>query len=74
MAGGGGELGKGLEDLGEAAGDPEKGGRHKTVVGNFFQGGSTAGAAVWVGDAGGIPDDGSGAERISPWGGEKTHR
>ena len=23
---------------------------------------------------GGVPDDGAGAERISPWGGEKTHR
>ena len=23
---------------------------------------------------GGVPDDGAGAERISPWGGEKAHR
>ena len=32
------------------------------------------GAAVWGGDMGGVPDDRAGAERISPWGGEKAHR
>ena len=74
MAGGGGELGKGSEELGEAAGDPEKGGRHKTGVGKFFQGSSAAGAAVWGGYVGGVPDDGEVAERIPPWGGEKTRR
>ena len=35
--------------------------------------GGAAGAAVWGGDVGGVPDDGAGAERIYPWGGEKAH-
>ena len=57
MAGGGGEFGRGVEELGENAGDLEKGGRHATDLGDFFQGGCTAGAAVWGGDVGGDSKD-----------------
>ena len=37
MAGGGTEHGEGAEELGENAGDLEKGGRHATDLGVFFK-------------------------------------
>ena len=73
MAGGGGKLGEGAEELGENAGDTDKGGRHDTDIGKFLQSVSATGAAVWGGDVVGDPKDGAGAERISPWGGKTTH-
>ena len=47
-------------------------GATKRVSGIVFQGSSAAGAAVWGGDVGGVPDDGAGAERIPPWGSKKA--
>ena len=55
--------------MGETAGDTYQGGSDEAGVGELFQGGSAAGASVWGGDMGGVPDNGAGTERVHPWGG-----
>ena len=69
-----GNLAKARKSWGRLQGILRREGATKTGVGQFFQGGSAAGAAVWGGDVGGVPDDGAGAERISSQGVKITHR
>ena len=69
-----GNLAKVWKSWGRLQGILRREGATKRVSGTFFHSGSAAGADVWGGDVGGVPDDGVGAERISPWGGKTTHR
>ena len=60
--------------MGETAGDTQQGGSNKAVVKENFKVGGAAGASVWVGNVGGVPENGVGIERVHPWGGEMDNR
>ena len=40
----------------------------------IFQGGGPAGAPFWVGDVGGVAENGAGAELLNPWGSATDYR
>ena len=40
----------------------------------IFQGGGLAGAPVWVGNVGGVAENGAGAELLRPWGSATDYR
>ena len=52
MASGGGKPGEGVEELGTAEADTEQGRGRQESVGDFFQGSSPTGAAIWGRDVG----------------------
>ena len=66
--------GKGKEELGKTAADPQQGGSNKSSVGEFLQGSGPAGATVWGGDVGGVAKNGAGAELLHPWDSKTDYR
>ena len=60
--------------MGTTVGGPKQGGSNEAGFGELFQGGVPAGAPVWGGDVGGVPNNGAVAERVHPWGSETDYR
>ena len=73
MASGGGKHGEGTEDLGTAEADTEQIRVRQESVGNFFQGGSPTGAAIWGGDVGVDAKNREGVRLIRAWGRKTDH-
>ena len=73
MASGGGKPGEDTEELGTAEEDTEQGRGGKENIGEFFQGGSSTGAAVWGRDVGVDAKTREGVGLIHAWGRETVH-